>query len=100
MKEIKFMLHLDQKGKGFTQTELYKDIHKRLINKQIAINVVWGSGLRTPLNSNEVIHMEIPFKAKNDVAPDNLNISNIKKALEGLLDDYEEYSNLRIEIIE
>ena len=96
MKVIKFMLSFDQEGKGFAPTELYKDIHTRLINKHIATNVVWGSDLRPPLVNNDIVHVEIPYTVKNDIDPDNLTISNIKKALDDLLVNYKTYSNLLI----
>ena len=96
MKELKFMLRFEQRGRGFKAQELYKDVSEALINKQVANHVVWESAQRPPLGDNGTIHVEIPYKIKNDIDPSRLTIENIKTALIGLLDKYDSYTNLQI----
>ncbi|MBU2701149.1 hypothetical protein Ga0466249_002263 [Sporomusaceae bacterium BoRhaA] len=100
LKKIKFMLRYDQKGRGFhiNSMELYGEVNKRLISKQIATSVEQDSDPREPLSDGDILHMEVPYLIKNDTNSSNLTIENIKTALKDidLFDNKSLFSNVKI----
>lgn len=97
LKEIKFMVRFDQKRKGFYDTtELYQEVNKRLMSKQIATGVAQYGDPRRPIADRNILHVEVPFLVKNDIDSNILTIENIKLELKDLLDKKDLYSNFRI----
>jgi hypothetical protein len=86
-----FNIELDMKEPVYVGKKLYQDIAQRLMDHEIAtaqpiINEFPGDENIT----NLVVHVG----SKEN--PENVRLANVKKALEGLLEDYPCYTGIRI----
>ena len=98
MSNIEIAIVFDQQGTGITLSGIYNGIFKKL-KDSIASEVILGSDKENPKLVNGILPVRIPVILRGLKNKDNLTTQSIEQALEGLLNDYEIYSNLRVEII-
>lgn len=96
MKDVRAIIRLDQRGSGFLLNGIVEGIIKRL---QAGFNchVVVGEHAKNSKFINGVINVEIPVILKN---VESTTTQKLEEVLTGLLDGYDKYTNLRVQIIE
>lgn len=102
MKELRFMMRFDQKGKEYIdEFEFYRQVSGILIKKQIATHVTQRGNHIAPLVDGDIVHVEMPYAVRNDIFSDNLTMEKVISALSNILDIDSvnangNYSNLQI----
>ncbi|WP_378953846.1 hypothetical protein [Pelosinus sp. sgz500959] len=79
-----------------TNMELFKEIASRLFVNKIISNINIGNNKAYHSNDKQIFGFELHLgNAKN---PATVDLTNVKKALEGLLDQFEDYSEMQIKL--
>lgn len=86
-------IEIDMAEPVFSGRKLYQDIADRLIAHKISTS--------QPIvdeypGNDEIVNLVV--HVSNQENPEMLRLSNVKKALDGLLDNYDYYSGIRISI--
>jgi hypothetical protein len=84
-------IELDMKEPVFIGMELYQDIAHRLI----AHKITTSQPIINEYPGNDRI-ASLAIHVSNQDKPENVRLVNVKKALDGLLDNYQCYSGIRI----
>lgn len=88
-----FNIELDMKEPAYVGVKLYQDITARLI----AHNITSAQPVISEYPCDEHTVTLVVHVSTEDY-PENVRLANVKKALEGLLDDYPCYSGIRISL--
>ena len=89
-----FSVELITKEPVETNMELYKEIAKRLFENKIISNINIANNKAHTINDKQKFGFDLHLS--NTKNPLTVNIDNVEKALVGLLDNFEDYSELQI----
>jgi len=89
-----FSVELITKEPVTTNVELYKEIAQRLFQNKIISNINIANN--KAYNSNDLQKFGFDLHLSNTNNPLTVNVDNVEKALAGLLDNFEDYSEMKI----
>lgn len=89
-----FSVELITKEAVTTNMELYKEIAQRLFQNKIISNINIANN--KAYNSNDKQKFGFDLHLSNTNNPLAVNLANVEKALAGLLDNFEDYSEMQI----
>lgn len=89
-----FSVELITKEPVATNMELYKEIAQRLFQNKIISNINIANN--KAYNSNDIQKFGFDLHLSNTKNPLTVTLTNVEKALAGLLDNFEDYSELQI----
>ncbi len=91
-----FTIELVTKDPVNTNMELFKEIAHRLFQNKVISNI--------NINNNKVYHADnkqvfgFDVHLGNPKNPSTINLANVEKALEGLVDQFDDYSEMQIRL--
>ena len=89
-----FSVELITKEPVTTNMELYKEIAQRLFQNKIISNINIANN--KAYNNNDKQKFGFDLHLSNTKDPLTVTLTNVEKALAGLLDNFEDYSELQI----
>jgi hypothetical protein len=76
--------------------ELFKDISRRLFENKVISNINIDNNEAYNVNDKQIFHFDIHLGNVNN--PLVVRLTNVEKALDGLLAYYEDYSEMQIKL--
>lgn len=92
-----FAVELVTKEPVNTNMELFKEIAHRLFQNKIISNINIGNNKAYNINDKQIFGFELHLSNTNN--PLSVNLGNVEKALDGLLDHFEDYSEIKLDLI-
>ena len=89
-----FSVELITKEPVATNMELFKEIAKRLFQNKVISNINISNNKSYSINEEQKFAFDLHLS--NEKNPLTVNIANVEKALVGILDHFEDYSDLKI----
>ncbi|SCM81068.1 conserved hypothetical protein [uncultured Sporomusa sp.] len=91
-----FSVEIVTKEPVSTNTELYKEMARRLFQNKVISNLHVGNNKAYTINDRQIFGFDLHLANANN--PLTVTLANIEKALSGVLDDFEDYDELKIEL--
>lgn len=91
-----FSVELVTKEPVTTNMELFKEIAHRLFQNKIISNINIDNNKAYHINDKQIFGFDLHLGNTNN--PLTVNLVNVEKALDGLLDHFEDYSELQIKL--
>jgi len=79
-----------------TNMELYKEIAHRLFQNKVISNINIGNNKAYNVNDRQIFGFELHLGNENN--PLTVTLMNVEKALNGILDQFEDYSEMQIKL--
>jgi hypothetical protein len=91
-----FSVEIVTKQPVTTNMDLYKEIAHRLFQNKVISNINIGNNRAYITNERQIFGFDLHLGNKNN--PLNVTLANLENALNGLLDQFEDYSEMTITV--
>ncbi|KYZ74824.1 hypothetical protein AXX12_16515 [Anaerosporomusa subterranea] len=91
-----FSVEIDTKEPVNTNMELYKEIAHRLFQNKVISNINIGNNRAYNVDGRQLFGFELHLGNKNN--PLTVTLANVENALNGILDNFEDYYEMKIKL--
>ncbi|WP_231881955.1 hypothetical protein [Anaerosporomusa subterranea] len=89
-------MEIDTKEPVNTNMELYKEIAHRLFQNKVISNINIGNNRAYNVDGRQLFGFELHLGNKNN--PLTVTLANVENALNGILDNFEDYYEMKIKL--